>query len=123
MIYIAVPYSHKNKETVLDRVEKFCRADAIFIASGLITVSPISKHFILDYQNLPGNWIYWQRYSFELLKNCKGIIVLMLEGWEESIGVACEIEYAKNSSIPIYYCDYNELLLNTDKFLKQFEEI
>ena len=36
----------------------------------------------------------WYLYDFDRLKTADRLVVLMLDGWEDSIGVALEIAYA-----------------------------
>ena len=52
-------------------------------------------------------------YLFEFLKVSKGLIVVMLEGWEKSWGVAQELKYCRENGIPVYtyhsWQTYNDL--------------
>jgi precorrin-6x reductase len=66
-------------------------------------VSPLSKHFILPYGDLPGDWEYWENYSVQLLKRCDAVFVITdIQGWEKSTGVQGEITAAKELGIPVY---------------------
>lgn len=103
--YLATAYTHPDKFVVARRIETFCRVDAKLMKEGLFTVSPLSKHFILEYENLPGDWTYWEHYSIELLSVCKQMIVICMDGWKESIGLKAEIELANELNIEIYYVD------------------
>lgn len=42
------------------------------------------------------------------IKNASGVIVLMLDGWRESIGVKDEIKLAKELRLPIMYIEVGE---------------
>lgn len=103
LVYLAAPYSAPTKEQIEARMGLFCQMDADLIAQGINTVSPVSKHFILEYRDLPGNWAYWGKYSELLLNRCDAMVVLCLDGWYESTGVRAEIEIAKAKGIPIIY--------------------
>jgi hypothetical protein len=53
--------------------------------------------------NLPNNFTFWQNYCLNLLAVCDKIHVLMLKGWEESVGVQAEIAEAQRLEISILY--------------------
>jgi hypothetical protein len=38
-----------------------------------------------------------------MLKLSAGVVVLMLKGWDTSVGVQDEIKYATELGIPVYY--------------------
>lgn len=102
MVYLAAPYSDPVKAVVEYRMQGFCEVDAILMERNVFTCSPLSKHFILQYRALPGDWAYWGGYSENMLKRCDSMIIITMPGWETSTGVAGEIEIAKRISIPIY---------------------
>ena len=41
-------------------------------------------------------------------KCCKCVLVLKLDGWEESTGVKAEIKIAESLGIPVEYVDYDD---------------
>ena len=93
LIYLAAPYSG-SKEQIEYRMQEFCKVDALLMKDGYFTVSPLLKHFTLEYADLPGTWDFWSDYSYQLMMQCKAMIIIKLEGWEESAGVAVEIAIA-----------------------------
>jgi hypothetical protein len=101
--YLAAPYSHHDKSVVEQRMSVLCNVDAMLMERGIHTVTPLSKHFILNYRDLPGDWAYWGEYSKKLLARCDSMYVLMLKGWRESTGVQAEINIAKELNIPIVF--------------------
>ncbi len=103
LIYLAAPYSSKDPKVTEERIRQFCRADANLSALGIATISPLLKHLVLQYEPLPGDWNYWKDYSETLLRKCDKMIVLMLDGWQESVGVQAEIELCQQLNIPIKY--------------------
>ena len=105
--YLAAPYSDPDPLVVADRMERLCKADAKLMKKGIFTVSPLLKHFIIQHEQLPGDWEYWRDYSAALLCGVDRVYVLMLPGWKESIGVSAEIRLATDVGIPILYI--NEL--------------
>jgi len=67
--------------------------------------SPITHGYPLERHlgDKPFEW--WMEMDKPFLDNCKGVIVLMFEGWEESPGVTHEIEVAKKTGKLILYQD------------------
>lgn len=103
LVYLAAPYSGSDAEVKL-RMQLFCLVDAQLSAEGRVTVSPLMKHFVLNHSNeLGSDWNFWKRYSQVLLSRCQYMIVVMLDGWDTSVGVRAEIELAKELNIPVAY--------------------
>ena len=107
MIYLAAPYSHEDSDVVARRMAYFCIVDAKLCKQGLITVSPLSKHLIKTYTDIPLTWDFWKSYSEKLMEKCDSLYVITLSGWEDSIGVQAEIQMAKERSMEIVYLDVN----------------
>jgi hypothetical protein len=105
LFYLAMPYSHKDPAVIERRMEIFCRVDAFLMKSGIHTVSPVSKHFMLSYEALPGDYNYWGTYSRKLMQRCDGVYVICIDGWKESVGVQDEIALAKQLNLPIIMVD------------------
>ena len=103
--YLAAPYSDPSIDVVEKRMEKLCKVDAILMKQGIFTVSPLLKHFIVRHADLPTDYKFWKDYSDTLLCAVDQLIVLMLDGWKESIGVTAEIKLAKDLGIPVVYVD------------------
>jgi len=103
--YLAIPYSHEDVLVRKYRFEVANKIAAALISEGRIIFSPISHCYPLTDYGLPGSWEYWQKYSYEFLKNAKKLIVIKLEGWEESTGVKGEIKIAKKIGLVIEYID------------------
>ena len=56
----------------------------------------------------------WYRFCLALLKQCHVMVVLQLEGWDQSIGLGLEISYALDHGIPIHYFTKERLLDKED---------
>lgn len=63
---------------------------------GVHIFSPIAHSHPLVAYGLPGDWKFWERYDRAHLERSDLLAVLMLPGWRESVGVAAEIEIARN---------------------------
>lgn len=82
---------------------------AVLIKAGFIVYSPIC-HWrpIALTHDFPHQYSFWQRMDRAFIKNASGVIVLMLDGWRESIGVKDEIKLAKELRLPIMYIEVGE---------------
>jgi hypothetical protein len=48
-------------------------------------------------------WSFWEQYDRKFLERCDEVVVLMLDGWEESVGVQAEIRIAGELGKPVRY--------------------
>ena len=110
LIYLASPYTHPSSQMKQKRFEIVCSVASLMIKRGMMMFSPIAhSHPICQYGiDLSGEWEFWEKYDKSMLRKCTRMIVLMLEGWKESRGIAAETEYAKSLGMPIDYIDYDE---------------
>ena len=96
MIYLASPYSHPDESVRQARFEAACRAAADLVRQGLVVFSPIAhSHPIAVQGHLPVDWDFWQGECEPFVRVCESVLVLQLEGWEDSRGVQAEIALAK----------------------------
>lgn len=106
LTYLAAPYSSPDVVTQEIRFELVSKAAARLIREGKFIYSPISHtHPIAMYGELPKGWEFWKQYDEVMLSYCKEITVLMLVGWQSSIGVQAEIQIAVKQGIPITYLE------------------
>ena len=59
--------------------------------------------------NLPTDWGFWKNYDIAFLDRCGDLIVLMIDGWDRSIGVAAEIEHAKQMGYNTVYLTLDDI--------------
>jgi len=96
MIYLAAPYSHELKRVKRDRYRAVSKAAAILMKRGEIVFSPISMtHPMAVYGDLPGDWLFWEKFDCEFLTVCDRFLILELEGWMVSKGVMAELDLAR----------------------------
>lgn len=106
LVYLATPYSHPDRAIRVQRFEKVNVVAGKLMREGLHIFSPISHtHPIAEASDLPLGFDFWQKYDTAILSTCCKLIVLKLDGWEQSVGVAAEIAIAKNLGLPIEYID------------------
>lgn len=105
LVYLAAPYTHENPLVVDARMSRLCVVDATLMKRGVMTASPLMKHFLLEHSDLPGDWNYWKDYAEVLLSKCDKMVVVTMQGWEESVGVQAEIKLCEQFGIPVEYLD------------------
>jgi nucleoside 2-deoxyribosyltransferase len=105
MIYLCTPYSNADPAVRQERFEMACRAAAELIRQGKTVFSPIAHSHSICQLGLPLDWAFWERHDMALLKMCDEVVVLKLDGWQESVGVQAEIGAARTLGKPISYLD------------------
>ncbi|MFW6106533.1 MAG: DUF1937 family protein [bacterium] len=110
LIYLASPYSDADPAVEQARFDAVCRSAAALMRQGLLVYSPIAHSHPIARYGLPTDWAYWQRYDREILACCAEIWVLMLPGWEQSVGVQAEMRLARdmNKRVRLVSTDYIE---------------
>ena len=104
MIYLASPYSHPDPKVRERRYWDACAFTAKRMREGAIIYSPIaSSHVLSTVYGLPTHFAFWERFDKAILDRCTALEVLMLEGWQDSVGVTAEIKYAAKLGLPITY--------------------
>lgn len=104
LIYLASPYSHPDPAVQEQRFEAVAREAARMMAEGQFVYSPIAHtHPIAKFGELPKGFDFWEAYDAHLISLCTELVVLKLEGWDQSKGVAAEIKIAQALNIPVTY--------------------
>ena len=105
MIYLASPYTHPVPEVQNQRFEAVCRRAAQMLRLGIHVFSPIAHTHPIAAYGLPKNWRFWESYDREILDMCSEVYVLMLDGWEDSVGVRAEIKMATDLGKKVTYIE------------------
>lgn len=109
MRYLASPYSHVDPTIKEARYQAVCRAAAKLVAQGMHVLSPVAaSHGLHVHGGLDMRWDFWKDYDRELIGMCDGLIVVTMDGWQESVGVKAEIEIARELGLPITYMAWDE---------------
>lgn len=104
LTYLACPYSHPIRAVRVLRFEAANRYAAKLMSQGRLVFSPISHtHPIAEAGSLPLGWDFWERYDRAFLGMSCEVVVLCLDGWEESKGAMAEIAIAKELGLRIHY--------------------
>lgn len=105
MIYLASPYSHPDPAIRQQRYEQVCQAAAAMIRNGWIIFSPIAHSHGMVAYDVPGDWEHWQEVDQSYIALCERLVVLKIDGWEESKGVAAEIAFAVDIGMAVSYVE------------------
>jgi hypothetical protein len=103
MLYLASPYTHKDKGVMHARYIAACNAQVFLALSGRYVYSPVAFGHAVEVQtgvNLP--YEYWIRHGMRMLDKSTGVVVLPLPGWQESNGVKLEIDLALRVGKPFF---------------------
>ena len=105
--YLAAPYSHPDKAVIEARMEAFRLANNHLVQNGWVIISPLHQHFT----GLTGTWEMWKTYSLSLLRIAEVMLILPLDGWEDSVGLKGEVEFAeKYMPVRVLHPETYELL-------------
>lgn len=86
------------------RFSDACAYAGEMIARGNFVFSPIAHNVpILQASKLKPGWDTWSSFDLQMLGLCDQLLVLMLDGWQDSNGVRAEILAAKNMKIPVVF--------------------
>lgn len=103
--YLASPYSHADPLVRAARYRAACQATAALLRAGVVVFSPIAhSHALVEY-GLPSDWSFWERLDRAYLERCDQLVVLMLAGWQTSVGVQAEIRIADELGMPVSFLD------------------
>lgn len=101
--YLASPYTHPMAAIREFRYYQAIRAVAYLCARGHTTISPIVQcHEMAKLHILPTDFKFWKSWNERLIRASAGMIILKLDGWADSAGIADEIEFCKENLIPIH---------------------
>lgn len=103
MIYLAAPYNDKCSLIIQSRMEAVYEAMAEYTKRGEYIITPLVMHEVVTRHGIDGTFEFWRGYCFDLLIKCDKMVVLMLDGWTNSSGVASEIEFCNLNNIPVEY--------------------
>ena len=110
-LYLANPYSHPQKNIEQQRFEMASYATATLISRGINVFSPIAYSHPLAIQYKLGlDFEYWQKFNRGWIDWADFLLVLMLDGWNDSRGVIGEVSYAIDQGKTILYASMSDVL-------------
>lgn len=106
MIYLAVPYTGMEQKSF----EAVTRYAGVLMKEGHYVFSPITMcHPIAQVAKLPTGFSYWEQFDFHLINLCNCMVVLRLDGWEDSKGIRAECIYAASIGRVVYMRDETDI--------------
>lgn len=112
LAYLAAPFSHPDAEVREYRYRCVTRAAFEFHKQGRFVYSPLTHNTpLIKLDDKVTGWETWCRFDELMLRKCDELIVLQLEGWKESRGVAAEIKIAEQIGIQIEMLQPSETML------------
>ena len=103
-LYLGQPYSHPTPHIMNLRFLEGERVAAEILRTGRSVYAPIvHNHRMAWRRQLPDDHDFWLRYCFDMLRKADALLVLEIEGWEESRGLNAEIGMAQVAGIPIHH--------------------
>ena len=107
-VYLASPYSHEDPCVRESRWVEVTKAGAQLMLEGNRVYGPITmSHSFSRYLPPETNtWEFWKNVDIPELLLSDLVVVLMLPGWQQSVGVTAEIQAAKDAGIPVAYMEW-----------------
>jgi hypothetical protein len=107
IIYLACPYTHADHRVREERFKSATAAAAELIRQGYIVYSPITMTHPLDVV-LAGDTDtlgsdYWIKFDEAFMAVCSEMIVLQIDGWDQSQGIKREMDYFKSRGKPVRF--------------------
>jgi hypothetical protein len=107
IIYLACPYTHADHRVREGRFKSATAAAAELIRQGYIVYSPITMTHPLDVV-LAGDTDtlgsdYWIKFDEAFMAVCSEMIVLQIDGWDQSQGIKREMDYFKRRGKPVRF--------------------
>jgi nucleoside 2-deoxyribosyltransferase len=104
-VYLCSPYSHPDPAVREERFQAVCRAASQLMLKGYRVFSPIAhSHPIAEH--LPEKSLgFWIEQDAAILAHADTLVILMLDGWKESRGIAAEMRLAHALGIKIEHLE------------------
>ena len=108
LVYIASPYSDSDLAVMQARYEVVRDVTLRIICEQKVVIpySPIA--YTHQFGEIGG--IDWYEWDFKFLHRCDRMLVVQMDGWEDSVGIQKELEYCKRNLIRIYYSSVDGVL-------------
>ena len=102
LIYLAVPYSHDDRDIMLARFRMVSKVAGQLIRAGNLVYSPISHSHPMALESIVGTtYEDWRELDEFYLLRSDVFMILTIDGWRESKGMVEEIKFATDNAKPI----------------------
>lgn len=110
MIYLCSPYSSPTKGLMQYRYEYVAKRVAEFMKDGITVFSPILHcHPIAEKYNMPREFEFWKQHDLTFIDACTEVWVLKMAGYDLSVGIKGEVEYAESLGKKVTYIECGDL--------------
>lgn len=109
-VYLASPYSHRNRSVEVKRYLDVTKVAALLTRDlGVPMFLPITQSYkmVEMIPALGGSFEKWKKIDLTWVGRSDELWVVMLDGWDKSIGVLAEIRHAKRLKKKIRYIEYD----------------
>ena len=119
-LYIASPYISEDESIMRNRVEAVTEVVKLISANveWIFPFSPIMYTHDLSLSMNKKPCAGWYLYDMGALNKADRMLVLKLDGWENSIGIGKEIAFAKGKGIPISYATAAQIVRDVENPIK-----
>lgn len=110
MIYLASPYTAKSKELQEANYQSVLRFTGRLLAKRHKVWSPVVHcHVLALLYDLPTDHLFWKELNHDFIRRCDELWVAKIGGWEYSLGIEDEVNFANMISIPVKYVGESDL--------------
>ena len=105
-IYLASPYTSPDPIVRNSRVELASIIAARLMEQGYVVFSPIThSHRVADHLHHRNarSHEFWMAQCLPMLEASDCMMILPIDGWRESRGIAEELAFARSNDIPIFF--------------------
>ena len=122
-VYLASPYTHPDPAIRERRFVEVCRVASDLMAAGSAVFCPIAhSHPIDTIAPLPQTTAFWMAQDLPILRCASRVVVLMLDGWRQSKGIAAEIAAAEAVGIPVEYMAHDGEVVKVRPALEEIHD-
>lgn len=103
VLYLATSYSHPDAAKRAARANLASQCAAWLMRKGWCVISPLSMGHAIAAEGaeMPSDFAAYQEVCLRMLEASDALVVLLLDGIRESVGVAAEIDHARKLGIPL----------------------
>lgn len=112
VFYVASPYSHPDLTKRKERYEIAVRTAKTLTRLGYSAFVPIAYDGLWDTDpnyTVDHSWSFWEKIDLPILDRCAGLVLLEIPGWEQSRGVAGELDHCEKMGIPVMCLSLSDL--------------
>ncbi len=110
--YLGSPYSDVCPKIRRFRERAVTQMAYDLMKQGTLVYSPLTHNIPIDRLGFFGYYLTWKSFDHGMLSRCDQLLVFKLPGWEQSKGLAAEIQCAKSLGLPIEEIEPTQAFIN-----------